>query len=115
MIRDRLYLLKSDFMDHGKGPYFCPDCAQLLGLLEFDPALKQKLEMRFVDFPRPRPELLQLLGEQNQSCPVLVLKDPPSNLPESVPVQNANGQSFVEGVDENANYFAHVYGTGIPH
>ena len=56
MTRDRLYLLKPHFMDAGKGPFFCPGCAQTVGLLEFYPALKEHLEVRYLDFPRPRPE-----------------------------------------------------------
>lgn len=33
MTQDRLYLLKAGFIDQGKGPYFCPECAQMVGLL----------------------------------------------------------------------------------
>ena len=81
MTQDRLYLLKAGFIDQGKGPYFCPECAQMVGLLEFYPALKQRLEVRWLNFPRPRPELIDLLGEENQNCPVLVLKEAPKGLP----------------------------------
>ena len=87
MKTDRLYLLKPQFMDQGKGPYFCPGCAQMLGLLEFYPELKQELEVRYLDFPRPRPELIDLLGEENQSCPVLVLKDAPAGPLAFIPVR----------------------------
>lgn len=38
-------------MDTGKGPYFCPGCAQMAGLPEFYPALKQQLAARWLDFP----------------------------------------------------------------
>ena len=115
MKTDRLYLLKPHFMDKGKGPYFCPGCAQMVGLLEFYPALKKHLELRYLDFPRPRPELVELLGEANQSCPVLVLKDAPIGCPASIPVQQANGHWFVEGANEISHYLAHTSGTGIPH
>jgi hypothetical protein len=115
MKRDRLYLLKPQFMDQGKGPYFCPGCAQMAGLLEFYPALKQHLEVRYLDFPRPRPELVELLGEENQRCPVLVLKAAPSGAPSSLPLQQAKDHWFVEGADEIARYLAHAYGIGIPH
>jgi hypothetical protein len=68
-----------------------------------------------VDFPRPRPELAPLLGEENQSCPVLVLKELPADLPSALKVQHANGEVFVEGAREIAEYLAHVHGVGIPH
>ena len=87
----------------------------MAGLLEFYPVLKQRLNVRFVDFPRPRPELVDLLGEENQSCPVLVLKSVPPGLPATVPVQHANGHAFVAGAGEIAGYLAHVHGIGIPH
>ncbi len=112
---DRLYLLKPGFMDKGKGPYFCPGCAQMVGLLEFYQALKKQLELRYLDFPRPRRELVELIGEENQSCPVLVLKDAPAGVPASIPFRQARGHWFVEGADEISRYLAHVRGIGIPH
>ena len=115
MNRDVLYLLKPGFMDGINGPYFCPGCAQMVGLLEFYPALKQHIEVRWLDFPRPRPELIELLGEENQSCPVLVLRDTPTGLPSSRPIQQAKGRWFVEGANEIATYLAHARGIGIPH
>lgn len=115
MKRDRLYLLKPQFMDQGQGPYFCPGCAQMAGLLEFYPTLKEQLEVRYLDFPRPRPELVELLGEENQSCPVLVLKDAPTGYPSSLPLQQAKGRWFVEGANEISRYLAYARGIGIPH
>ena len=115
MPRDRLYLLKPRFLEAGKGPFFCPGCAQTVGLLEFYPTLKEHLEVRYLDFPRPRPELIELLGEENQSCPVLVLKGAPNSPPSTLALRQAKGLWFVEGADEIANYLAHVRGTGIPH
>ena len=115
MNRDRLYLLKADFLDQGPRPYFCPGCAEVLGLLEFYPTLKQRLEIHYVDFPRPRPELAPLLGEENQSCPVLVLATVPENAPAWLHIQHAKGHDFVEGARQIAEYLAHIHGAGLPH
>ncbi len=112
---DRLYLLKPHFMDAGQGPYFCPGCAQMVGLLEFYPALKRHVEVRWLDFPRPRPELIELLGEENQSCPVLVLNSAPTGVPSAALLQQAKRRWFVEGTDGIARYLAHAHGIGIPH
>jgi len=114
MNHDKLYLLKPDFHDQGK-IYFCPACAEMVGLLEFYPALKQIIDVHYVNYPRPRAELAPLLGEENQSCPVLVLGTVPPNLPSHLKVQYANKRAFVEGPREIAEYLAHVHGTGIPH
>jgi hypothetical protein len=102
-------------MDNGKGPYFCPGCAQMLGMLECYPALKDHLEVRWLDFPRPRPELIELLGKENQSCPVLVLHAAPDAALAGLPVRQARGRWFVEGAVEIATYLARARGIGIPH
>ena len=115
MNRDQLYLLKPNFFDKGKGPFFCLGCAQMVGLLDFYPMLKHRLKVQYVGFPRPRPELVGLLGEENQSCPVLVLGTIPTGLPSNLKVQSANGHAFVEGANEIAEYLAHAHGIGIPH
>jgi hypothetical protein len=114
MNRDRLYLLKPGFMDQSQGPYYCPGCAELIGLLEFYPSLKQHVEIHRIDFPRPRPELVPLLGEENQSCPVLVLAAKLSHAPAGIKIQSANGHAFIEGAREIGAYWAFVHGTGIP-
>lgn len=114
MNRDQLYLIKPHFPDQGK-TYYCPGCAEMIGLLEFYPALKANIEIHWVDFTRPRPELVALLSEENQSCPVLVLHTVPAILPAHLKVQHANGRAFVEGVREIGEYLAHVHGIGLPH
>lgn len=114
MKKDRLYLIKHDFQDKGR-TYYCPGCAEITGLLDYYPALRQKLEIHQVDFARPRPELVPLLGEANQGCPVLVLATVPQNLPAHLKVQHANGHAFVADAREIGEYLAHVHGIGLPH
>ena len=114
MNRDSLYLLKPNFHDAGR-VYFCPGCAEMLGLLEFYPALKSRLSVQYLNFARPRQELVALLGEEHQSCPVLVLAEPSPKLPPHLKVHQAKGRAFVEGAREIAEYLAHVHGTGLPH
>jgi hypothetical protein len=74
----KLFLLKADFQDDSRADgkrYFCPDCVMIEGLLSYYPRLLNELEVKYVNFARPRPTLVNLLGEENQSCPVLVLED----------------------------------------
>ncbi len=115
MNRDQLYLLKPNFLENGKGTYFCPGCAEMTGLLEYYTDLKKKLDVHIIDFPRTRPELAPLLGEENQGCPVLVLGTVLPYLPPCLKVQRANEHAFVDGAREIAEYLAHVHGIGIPH
>lgn len=114
LVRNRLYLIRPGFQHESRGPFYCPGCVELIGLLESYPALKARVDVRFVDFPRPRAELVALLGEANQSCPVMILADdstPPSSCDF---VRQANGFSFIEGPREIGTYLARLHGTGLP-
>jgi len=74
----KLFLLKADFLDASRSDgkrYFCPDCVMLEGLLSYYPRLRDELDVQYVNFARPRQVLINLIGEDNQSCPVLVLED----------------------------------------
>ena len=75
---EKLFLLKPDFQDinrNAETKYFCPPCALIEGVLSFYPQLRNELEITYVDFVRPRPAIIELIGEANQSCPVLILED----------------------------------------
>jgi hypothetical protein len=115
MHRDILFLLKHDFADGPGAAYYCPECAQLNGVLAYYPQLRHVLDVRYVDFPRPRKEILSLIGEANQSCPVLVIADgPPANV-QGVEIGTHNGLHFVSGAEAIGHYLAQVQGVGKPH
>ncbi|WP_120523935.1 DUF3088 domain-containing protein [Corallococcus exercitus] len=115
MKKDILFLLKPGFQDPGDDTrYFCPSCAYLEGVLGFYPRLRDVLQVTYVDYERPRPSIVALLGEGNQGCPVLVL----------APLVKTDG---LEGVREHgayrfitdkvaiSRYLAQRHGTGFPH
>jgi hypothetical protein len=108
-----LFLLRAGFPDpkHRPGGLYCPECATVAGILYYYPKLTEALDVRQVDAPRPRPEVVALVGEENQSCPVLVLT--PGDLPAGVPV--ANGRAFVSGPEAIVNFLADRYGTARSH
>jgi hypothetical protein len=75
---EKLFLLKPDFHDFNRNSetkYFCPPCALIEGVLSFYPQLRKELEVTYVDFVRPRPAIVDLIGAENQGCPVLILED----------------------------------------
>jgi len=116
---DQLFLLKPDFPDHHLAPagqlYYCPSCAIVEGVLAYYPSLRQKLQITYVDFPRPRPEIVHLLGEANQGCPVLVLAS--SNrlaVADMAPKIHAN-QAFYDTTQDILHYLARTYLIGLPH
>lgn len=71
-MKDRLYLLKSPFEDGG-ADWYCNDCATLEGALLANPQWGEKIEVRRIGFPRPRAELVELVGDQYQGLPMLVM------------------------------------------
>ena len=115
MHRDILFLLKHDFPDGPGTPYYCPECAQLTGVLAYYPQLRHVLDLRYVDYPRPRKEILSLIGETNQSCPVLVIADGPPGTVQCVEIGTFNGLHFVSGAAAIGHYLSQVHGVGRPH
>ncbi len=114
-MKDRLYLLKPGFFDQGTGPFFCPGCALVEGMLSFYPALRDKIEVNYIDFPRPRPSLVAEIGTENQGCPKLLLGDVMQPIPQGVTVGEARGRHFISRDVEICIYLASAYGCGKPH
>lgn len=114
-MRDTLFLLKHGFPDGPGARFYCPECALISGVLHYYPQLRDSVDVRYVDFPRPRSEVIPLVGEANQGCPVLVLGDDASSVVEGVEIGSFNGRRFISGAEGIGNYFATVYGTGRPH
>lgn len=116
--KDRLFLLNPNFKDERLGAesqfYFCPFNAMLEGVLHYYPELKDKLDITYVDFPRPRKPIIHLLGEENQGTPVLVL---PSGQEHStqLPVQQYRENRFIHGSEGIAAYLAEKYGIALIH
>jgi len=81
--RDILFLLKPGFSDPALPgqDFYCWHCALMEGVLASFPHLGAGLEVRRIAFPRPRADVIALIGEANQSLPVLVLaEDAPAGL-----------------------------------
>ncbi|MBL8888770.1 MAG: DUF3088 domain-containing protein [Planctomycetaceae bacterium] len=115
MPRDVLYLLKAEFTDGPGQPYYCPDCAQITGVLSYFPQLRYSLDIRHVDFARPRNEIVALIGTENQGCPVLILADAPFPQASEFVSGVHNGKSFVSGAKSIANYWSATHGISRPH
>jgi hypothetical protein len=92
--RDILFLLKPGFADPALPgqDFYCWHCALIEGVLASFPALGKNLDVRRIAFPRPREEVIALIGEANQSLPVLVLAD---DLPDGLPGASHQGRRYV--------------------
>lgn len=98
-MKDQLYLMKPNFMNAGLGPFYCGDSVSVEGLLSFFPELREKVQVTYLDFPRPREALVEMIGENQQSLPVLILAEGAPEIP-SVQTKSANGLHFIN--DEKA-------------
>lgn len=115
-MKDRLYLLKPDFLDGGS-KFFCAECAMVEGMLSFYPQLRANLDVKYIQFAKPRLEIVAELGPEHQSSPCLVVADPQraARLAPNVKLQTSNGKSFVNDPHEVCEYLALTLGTGKPH
>ncbi|WEX74459.1 DUF3088 domain-containing protein [Sinorhizobium numidicum] len=77
MNRDKLFLLRPDFQDPAfpGRRFYCWHCALMEGVLVSFPELARRLDVERIEWPRPRQAVIALVGEQNQSLPLLVLSD----------------------------------------
>lgn len=76
-MKDILFLLKPGFEDpaYPARTFYCWHCALMEGVLASFPELAANLDVQRIAWPKPRRELVDLLGEANQSLPVLVLAE----------------------------------------
>jgi hypothetical protein len=116
-MKDRIFVFRPGFEDPEKKPgvtYFCPYSAQVIGFLSYYPRVRDSLEVIELGFEKPRAPLVELLGEQHQSAPLLVLAGEPAHV-EHVKVTHAKGHAFVEKTIEILRYLAHTRNVPVPH
>ncbi|MGD9897230.1 MAG: DUF3088 family protein [Candidatus Methylacidiphilaceae bacterium] len=114
-MKDLLFVLAPGFSDGEGAPYYCPYCMIFEGLLALYPKLAEGVAIRRVAYRRPRSEIVDLLGEEHQSCPVLVLRRDLSASCSDLPWQKAEGRLFLDDPEAIGNYLSRVYGIPRPH
>lgn len=113
-VKDQLYLLRPGFMNAGIGPLYCSDSAPVEGVLSFFPSLRTLIDVHYIEFARPRSVLVDALGEEHQSVPVLVLA-PGRALKDDMPeVKKARGRSFLNDEKSIRRYLSLQYGLPTP-
>lgn len=111
---DILFLLRHDFVDGVETGFYCPECAEINGVLHYYPKLRHQLDIRYVDFTRPRPEIISLVGTSNQSCPILILAPDSAHSPDSQLGEDGKLR-FVAGANAIGKYLHRAHGSGQPH
>ena len=79
--------------------WFCTHCALIEGALKVNPHWEDHIEVHRIEFAKPRKALVELLGEDKQWLPVLILP---------------NGDT-VEKPIAITNFLAQEFGGAAPH
>lgn len=112
-MKDRLFVYRPGFTDGGT-TYFCPFSAQIMGFLTYYPQVRDSIELVELDYPKPRKPLVDLVGEDHQAAPMLVLAGETVAVPR-VTVGEANGHRFVEKTIGILRYLAATRSVPGPH
>ena len=117
MTKDLLFLLAPGFEEpmskHGRRREYCPECAEMWGVLSYFPAIREAMEIHYQPIAHPRPGLVALLGEGAWNCPTLVLAEGADPGPHAE-VKTAQGLKFIDNARDIGKYFAHRFGTPFP-
>lgn len=116
---EKLFLLNPDFQDERVDgttqSYYCPHNAMIEGILTYYPELKTKLEIKYIDFPRPRKQLVELIGEEHQGSPCLVISKDNSDIVDTSYFNDSGEYLFVNKKELIARYLADKHSIGKPH
>lgn len=116
--RDKLYLIEPGFADPGyrdaaeEERFYCPYCATIEGVLALHPELHDRVDVERVSFSRPRMALVNLVGEENQSLPRLILAD---DAPAGLETGSKNGVRFVTEVEHILDVLNRRHGSARAH
>ena len=112
MTRDTLFLLAPGFSDNDRREY-CPECAEMWGLLSYFPAIKESVEINYQPIVRPRADIVALLGDKNQNCPTLILSGDSPRF-DNCGIMQKNGHRFINNARDIGKYYAQRFGTPYP-
>lgn len=112
MTRDTLFLLAPGFFDNERREY-CPECAEMWGLLSYFPAIKDSTDIIYQPIAKPRADIVALLGEKNQNCPTLVLSTESPSF-ENCGILRKSGHRFINNALDIGRYYSQRFGTPVP-
>jgi hypothetical protein len=91
-----------------------PGCAGVEGFLKYAPQVESQLDVRRIEFQRPRREIVELLGASNQGCPVFVLVGD-SNAPAEARKSEETGKAYISGTTHICEFLGRTFGVVRPH
>ena len=112
-MRDKLFLLAPGFTDNDRREY-CPECAEVWGLLAYFSAIKENVEIIYEPLAHPRPKLVADLGAGEWNCPTLILAEGVDAGPFADVQTGQNNLRYIDNARDIGRYFAHRFGTPFP-
>jgi len=112
MERDLLFLLPPGFEDNNRREY-CPECAEIWGVLSYFPAIFESLDIHYMPIAKPRTRMVDLLGEKNQNCPTLVLAESSPDV-EGALILKINSNRFINNARDIGKYYMGRFGIPAP-
>lgn len=112
MEKDILFLLPPGFIGRERREY-CPECAEMWGVLSYYPGLTPALDIRYVDIEHPRAPIVSYLGDGKHNAPTLILA-PQSPRETTADIKHANGCDYIDSARQIGLYFAERFGTPHP-
>lgn len=109
-----LLMLKPWFDDGDIGPFYCPGCGVVEGFFAYNPDVREHVEIILVEYKRPRPKIIEYLGEENQGSPVLVI-DNPSKIPDGAKRSLSTGKTFIDDPILICDYLGKRFNSIRPH
>lgn len=98
-MKPKLFILKMPFVDDSGRKWFCSHCAMIEGALRVNPDWCSFIDVRRIENRKPRTELIEIIGDENQWTPVLILNE---------------GKTLKDPV-EITQYLAKEFGGASPH
>lgn len=85
------------------------------GILHYFPELNDKIEIIHIDFPRPRKLIVEILGEENQGCPLLIISRDEAEGADTSYFSKHGDWLFVNNKYDIARFLGERFGMAIPH
>jgi len=107
-VETTLFLLENPFNDAAisEHEFLCWQCVLMEGVLAKFPERLKDLNVRRVSFPRPRHEMIELVGADNQSLPTLVLGE---GVLDGQETGRYGKTRFIKGKDEILSALNQIY------
>ncbi|SCX22443.1 MULTISPECIES: DUF3088 domain-containing protein [Agrobacterium] len=109
-MKDELFILRPGFgIDEG-GPFYCGDAVAVEGVLSFFPELRDKIAVQYIEAPRPRAEIIEKIGADNQSAPVLILSESTVPVDSAIAFKTFGSVRFIDQPGDICRYLSAQYG-----